>query len=99
MRELKNKEKVKIFCLICFLVLMENDEGIFKKHYDYVLEKYDRIYNAYLMYNSLHMSLRHLVISYGRSWGIDLEKLIVQMEVDCIVLSRTEFDKKYTWED
>jgi len=90
------KTQAKLLSIVCFCVLMENGtEGIQAKHYDYILEKYERINNPYWMFNSLHLSLKPLVYTWGERWGVDFKALVEQMAIDYDRLPHGEYKEKY----
>jgi len=70
----------KEFALVCFLVLMQNREGVLDKHPEYIQEKKLMLNMGYDAYSMLDPKNQTLVKLYHLRWHLDLPYVIEKYE-------------------
>lgn len=72
------------FALICFLILMQNGEGILDKHPDYIREKVGMIGMGYEAIGKLDVNNIRKLMEWHEKWNVQLppeiKKLHAQVE-------------------
>ena len=85
------------FALVCFLVLMENGEGILDKHLDYITEKSDMWNDGYEAFGKLDIHNMRKVKLWCDKWGVEMpegpaeylarsEEAIIELEKRGVIL-------------
>jgi hypothetical protein len=62
------------FAMLCFLVLMQNDEGILSKHPDYIKEKTNVLREGVQAFAHLDFPNMKKVNAWCQRWGVELPK-------------------------
>ncbi len=68
------------FAQLCYLILMQNGEGILDKHPDYIIEKRNVLKRGYSAYGSLDRINQNVLLMYFKKWELELPKEIVVYE-------------------
>ncbi len=70
------------FAMVCFLVLMENGDGIEGKHPDYIAEKTVMLRAGLDAFGYLDINNMRRVVSWHTTWNVELpEKIKKEMEL------------------
>lgn len=78
----KKKSKTKevpddaMFAMVCFLVLMQNNNGIISKHPDYISEKLFMLKEGAYAYGMLDRGGQQKVLEWCRQWRLDLPEWV-----------------------
>ncbi len=62
------------FAMLCFLVLMQNDEGIVSKSPDYITEKLNMLQDGYEAIGRLDIHNMRIVVKWHELWRVELPK-------------------------
>ena len=87
--------EAELLGVVCFIVLMENNNGVIGKAPSYIEEKYSLIKNAFYIWSALDGSNEDKVLEWGKRWGVDFESLIDKIKKDYFDIPAPEFRKKY----
>lgn len=60
------------FALVCYLVLMQNGEGIMDKHPDYILEKQRLLESGYSAFAALDIHNMRRVKGWCEKWKVEM---------------------------
>lgn len=69
------------FAMACYLVLMENGEGVVDKHPSYIKEKNYMLFSGYDAFGALDLPNMRKVIQWCNRWGVEIPD-IIQQEID-----------------
>lgn len=68
------------FAMICFLVLMQNGDGLIDKSPDYIDEKMSVLHSGLNAFSYLDIHNMHKVIDWCDQWGVQVPE-IIRMEM------------------